>query len=168
MVAVLGNVELGPHADIGGDVVAVGGQVLRDPAAIVHGNVQNVFTGNFGELNGLRIWIQHCLFYARPLAVGEGLGWAWIIALTCLALYVLLALLFREGLTQCVRTFETHPGHTLLAALITMLLTPVLVVLLCVTVIGIAAVPFVVISLFCAGLFGKAVMLAWIGRRIVA
>jgi len=79
----------------------------------------------------------------------------------------LLALLFREGLTRCVRTFETQPGHTILAALITMLLTPVLVVLLCVTVIGIAAVPFVVISLFCAGLFGKAVMLAWIGRRIV-
>jgi uncharacterized RDD family membrane protein YckC len=47
-----------------------------------------------------------------------------------------------------------------------MLLTPVLVVLLCVTVIGIAAVPFVVAALFCAGLFGKAVMLAWLGRRV--
>jgi uncharacterized RDD family membrane protein YckC len=32
-------------------------------------------------------------------------------------------------------------------------------------VIGIAAVPFVVLGLFCAGLFGKAVMLAWIGKR---
>jgi uncharacterized RDD family membrane protein YckC len=166
-VAVLGSVELGPHAEIGGDVMALGGQVLRDPAAIVHGHVQTVLTGNFGDLNGLRSWIQHCLLYGRPLALAPGLGWAWGIALTCLALYVLLALLFREGLTRCVRTFETQPGHTILAALITMLLTPVLVVLLCVTVIGIAAVPFVVISLFCAGLFGKAVMLAWIGRRIV-
>jgi uncharacterized RDD family membrane protein YckC len=53
-----------------------------------------------------------------------------------------------------------------LAALIAMLLTPVLVVLLCVTVIGIPAVPFVVFGLFCAGLFGKAVMLAWLGRRL--
>jgi uncharacterized RDD family membrane protein YckC/cytoskeletal protein CcmA (bactofilin family) len=167
VVAVLGNVELGPHAEIDGDVVAVGGHVLRDPAAIIHGQVQNVFTANFGELNGLRTWIQHCLFYGRPLALVAGLGWAWAIALTCLALYVLLALLFREGLTQCVRTFETHPGRTILAALLTMLLTPVLVVLLCVTIIGIAAVPFVVISLFCAGLFGKAVMLAWVGRRVV-
>jgi uncharacterized RDD family membrane protein YckC len=40
------------------------------------------------------------------------------------------------------------------------------VVLLCVTVIGIPAVPFVVFGLFCAGLFGKAVMLAWLGRRL--
>jgi uncharacterized RDD family membrane protein YckC len=53
-----------------------------------------------------------------------------------------------------------------LAALIAMLLTPVLLVLLCVTVIGIAAVPFVVVGLFCVGLFGKAVMLMWLGRRI--
>jgi uncharacterized RDD family membrane protein YckC len=40
------------------------------------------------------------------------------------------------------------------------------VALLFVTVIGIAAVPFVVFALFCAGLFGKAVMLAWLGGRV--
>jgi uncharacterized RDD family membrane protein YckC len=167
-VAVLGNVELGPHAEVDGDVVAVGGKVLRDPAAIVHGDVRDVFTGNLAGLGWSSIWVQHCLLYGRPLALVPGLGWAWSLALTCLALYVCLALLFRAGLTQCVRTFETQPGHSVLAALIAMLLTPVLVVLLCITVIGIAAVPFVVLGLFCAGLFGKAVMLAWIGKRVGA
>jgi uncharacterized RDD family membrane protein YckC len=167
-VAVLGNVELGPNAEVGGDVVAVGGKVLRDPAAIVHGDVRDVFTGNLAGLGWSSIWVQHCLLYGRPLALVPGLGWAWSLALTCLALYVCLALLFRAGLTQCVRTFETQPGHSVLAALIAMLLTPVLVVLLCITVIGIAAVPFVVLGLFCAGLFGKAVMLAWIGKRVGA
>jgi uncharacterized RDD family membrane protein YckC len=167
-VAVLGNVELGPNAEVGGNVVAVGGKVLRDPAAIVHGDVQDVFAGNFGGLAWSSIWIQHCLLYGRPLALVPGLGWAWSLALTCLALYVCLAWLFRDGLTRCVRTFETQPGHSVLAALIAMLLTPVLVVLLCITVIGIAAVPFVVLGLFCAGLFGKAVMLAWIGKRVGA
>jgi uncharacterized RDD family membrane protein YckC len=167
VVAVLGNVELGPNAEIDGDVVAVGGNVVRDPAAIIHGDVHDVLTGNFGSLSGLSIWIQHCLLYGRPLALVPGLGWAWGLAFACLALYVCLALLFRNGLTQCVRTFETQPGHTALAAFIAMLLTPVLVVLLCVTVIGIAAVPFVLLGLFCAGLFGKAVMLALIGKRVV-
>jgi uncharacterized RDD family membrane protein YckC len=94
------------------------------------------------------------------------LGWAWSLALACLALYAVLALLFREGITHCVQTFETQPGQSVLAALIAMLLTPVLVVLLFVTVIGIPAVPFVLVALFCAGLFGKAVMLAWLGRRV--
>jgi uncharacterized RDD family membrane protein YckC len=88
------------------------------------------------------------------------------LALTFLALYAALALLFGEGLTRCVQTFETQPGQSVLAALIAMLLTPVLVVLLCITVIGIAAVPFVLLALFCIALFGKAVMLAWVGRRV--
>jgi hypothetical protein len=98
--------------------------------------------------------------------LAPGLGWAWGLAFAFLALYAVLALLFREGLTRCVQTFEAQPGQSVLAALIAMLLTPVLVALLFVTVIGIAAVPFVVFGLFCAGLFGKAVMLAWLGRRV--
>jgi uncharacterized RDD family membrane protein YckC/cytoskeletal protein CcmA (bactofilin family) len=165
-VAVLGNVELGPHAEIDGDLLAVGGSLHRDPAAVVHGDVQNVFGGNFAGVGWLRAWVQHCLLYARPLAFAPGLHWAWELAFAFLALYMVFALLFREGLSRCVETFESHPGETVLAALITALLTPVLVVLLCVTVIGIAAVPFVVIGLFCAGLFGKAIILAWIGWRI--
>ncbi len=167
-VAVLGNIELGPHAEVGGNVVAVGGTVQRNPSAIIHGSVQNVIAADFGGFAGLRAWIHHCLFYGRPLALAPGLGWAWGLALACLALYAVLALLFRDGLTRCVQTFEAQPGQSVLAALIAMLLTPVLVVLLCITVIGIAAVPFVLLGLFCAALFGKAVMLAWVGRRVTS
>jgi uncharacterized RDD family membrane protein YckC len=165
-VSVLGNMQLGPHAEIGGDVSAIGGTVQRDPAAIVHGNVQNVISTDFGGTGPIRTWIRHCLLYGRPLSLAPGLGWAWGLALTFLALYAGLALLFREGLTRCVQTFETQPGQSVLAALIAMLLTPVLVVLLCITVIGIPAVPFVLLALFCVALFGKAVMLAWVGRRV--
>jgi uncharacterized RDD family membrane protein YckC len=165
-VNVLGSIELGPHAEIGGNVVAIGGTLQRDPAAIVHGSVQNIIAGHFGSVGWLRSWIQHCLLYGRPLALEPGLGWAWKLAFAFLALYAALALLFRDGLIRCVQTFEAQPGQSVLAALIAMLLTPVLVVLLFVTVIGIPAVPFVVFGLFCAGLFGKAVMLAWLGRRI--
>ena len=165
-VTVLGSIELGPHAEIGGNVLAIAGTLQRDPAAIVHGSVQNIIAGHFGSVGWLRNWIQHCLLYGRPLALEPGLGWAWKLAFAFLALYAALALLFRDGLIRCVQTFETQPGHSVLAALIAMLLTPVLVVLLFVTVIGIPAVPFVVFGLFCAGLFGKAVMLAWLGRRI--
>src|SRR5579863_6633518 len=165
-VTVLGDLDLGPRADIGGDAVVVGGSVRRDPAAVIHGSVQNVLGGDFGSFGWLHAWVRHCLLYARPLAFAPGLGWAWGLALACLALYVVLALLFREGLSRCVRTFETQPGHTVLAGLIAALLTPVLLVLLCVTVIGIAAVPFVVFTLLWVSLFGKAVMLAWLGGRI--
>jgi uncharacterized RDD family membrane protein YckC len=167
VVAVLGNVDLGPNAEVGGSVVAIGGTLSRDPAAIVHGDSENVFPGTLYGFDGLRAWTRHCLVYGRPLALAAGVGWAWGVALAILVLYMLMAVLFREGLFRSVSTFETHPGHCLLAALIAVLATPVLVVLLCATVIGIAAIPFLVIGLICAGLFGRAAMLAWIGRRIV-
>ena len=169
VVAVLGNVTLGPNAEVGGDVVAVLGAMERDPGAILHGSVQRILSfdaGGFGGFSWLNTWINHCLLYGRPLALVHGLGWAWTLALGLLAFYALLALMFRSGVEQCVHTLETEPGHTALAALIGILLTPVLLVLLCVTLIGIAAVPFVVAALFCMSLFGKAVMLAWLGGRI--
>jgi uncharacterized RDD family membrane protein YckC len=168
VVAVLGNVTLGPHAEVGGDVVAVLGTMQRDPAAITHGSVQRIlnFDAGVGGFDWLNTWITHCLLYARPLALVSGLGWAWTLALSLLAFYACLALLFRSGVDQCVHTLEAEPGHTALASLIGILLTPVLLVLLCVTVIGIAAVPFVVGALFCMSLFGKAVMLAWLGGRV--
>jgi uncharacterized RDD family membrane protein YckC len=163
-VAVLGNVELGPNAQVGGDVVAVGGIVKRDPAAIVHGDVQSI-AGSVAGFGWLQPWIENCLFYGRPLAFAHGLGWAWRLALACLGLYIGIALLFRPALTHCVQTMEAKPGMTVLAALLSLLAVPVLLVLLCITVIGIAAVPFILFALLCLGFFGKAVMLAWLGRR---
>jgi uncharacterized RDD family membrane protein YckC len=169
VVAVLGNVELGPNAEVGGDVVAVLGMVKRDPAAVVHGSVQRIIDWDIGGstgFSGLNTWITHCLLLGRPLAFTAGLGWAWTLALGLLAFYACLALIFRQGIDQCVYTLESQPGHTALAALLGILLTPVLLILLCITLIGIAAVPFVVAALFCMSLFGKAVMLAWLGGRI--
>jgi len=166
VVAVLGNVELGPEAEIDGDVVAVLGAVKRDPAAIVHGHVQSVFGGQFGGFDGLRSWIDHALLLGRPLALHRDLAWAWTLALGFLALYACIALLFPAGISRCVRTLESQPGHTLLAAFIALLLAPVLLVLLCITLVGIAAVPFVGAAFLCGYLFGKVVMLAWIGNRV--
>jgi uncharacterized RDD family membrane protein YckC len=168
-VAVLGDLELGPHAEIGGDAVTVGGTLTRDPAAIVHGQVQSVLVSHVtAHFQWLRAWASHCLLYGRPLAIAPGLGWAWIMALSFLALYVLLALIFPGPLTLCAQTFETHPGQSLVSSLLGALLSPIVIVVLCITVIGIAIIPFVVVGLFCAGLFGKAAMLAWVGRRCLS
>jgi uncharacterized RDD family membrane protein YckC len=164
VVAVLGKVELGPQAEVGGDIVSVmGGGVQRDPAAIVRGGVQDVL----GGLEWLRPWIEHCLVYGRPLALEPGLGWAWTMAFGFLALYVLFAFMFRENVDKCVQTFDEHPGHSMLTALLSVLLTPVLIVVLCITVVGIVVVPFLGLALFVGTLFGKAVVLAWIGRRCI-
>jgi uncharacterized RDD family membrane protein YckC len=102
----------------------------------------------------------------RPLAFGEHLAWVWYLAIAALLLYTALALLFPQGIAKTVQTLESRPGGSILASVLTVLLTPVLFVLLVLTGIGIALVPFLGIALVIAVIFGKATMLAWLGRRI--
>jgi uncharacterized RDD family membrane protein YckC len=166
VVAVLGNVELGPHAVVHGDVVAVGGDLVRDPGAIVEGSAQNVaIFGHMGDLQWLHNWVHNCLMYGRPLAFAPGLGWAWTMAFSFLALYLLMALLFPGGISRCVQTMEAQPGRTTLAALFTFIGKPIVFLVLVVTVIGTILVPFLAFALMVAGLFGKAVAFAWLGGR---
>ena len=167
VVAVLGNLELGPEAEVDGDVVCVGGTVTRDPNAITHHGVQSIGLGHiFKGVGALTTWVHECFFYARPLAFNGEVLWAWGVAGAFLTLYVFLALLFRGGIDKCVETMQTRPGYSVLAALLTVLLTPVVMVLLILTGIGIFLVPFVGAGLFFASLFGKAVMLAWLGHKL--
>lgn len=170
VVAVFGDIELGPDAVVDGGLVCVGGRVMRDPAAIVRGDIEHVpMRVRESGLHGLKAWFNECLLYGRPLAFGPNLIWAWWIACSFLGLYLLIAVVTPEGIAKCVQTLETRPGQSIAAALLTMLLTPVVYALLAFTVfiaIGVALIPLFTFGLFIAGLFGKAVMLCWLGRRV--
>jgi uncharacterized RDD family membrane protein YckC len=163
-VAVLGNLELGPNAEVGQEVVCIGGTVTRDPASVVHGQINNVSFGpHFGGFEWLQTWVRECLLLGRPLAFAAGLAWAWWLAVGFLIFYVVLALLFPRAAEKCVATLEERPGYSVLTALLVTLLTPLAAIVLAVTIVG---APALVLFLFIAGLFGKMVMLAWLGRRI--
>ncbi len=168
VVAVFGDVELGPKAVIGGDITVVFGQLTRDPAAQTRGAINNVGgAGYFGNFAWLRTYITKCVLWGRLLWVGPNLGWAWIVAACFLMFYTLIALLFPRGIERSVETLEQRPGGTVLAAFLAMLLTPFLIVLLAITGIGVALIPFAGLALFVGTLFGKAAVHAWLGRRLV-
>ena len=168
-VVVFGDLELGHNADIGGDVQAVGGTIKRHPNAVIRGSVDEVSFGKgFGQLKWLRPWITHGARFGRPLALEPDLAWAWWLAGGFLALYVLLALLFRSGVEKCVTTFETRPGETVLASIVAIFLSPIFLLLMSLTVIGLMLVPFFLFAVFLATLFGKAVVLAVLGRRFTS
>jgi uncharacterized RDD family membrane protein YckC len=168
-VTVLGNVELGPKAVIDGEVICIGGQVTRDASAVVRGNVQNIaIAGKNFDFSALTTWFHECLVYARPLAFHRNLWWAWCVALSFLAFYALIALIAPGGVAKCAETLEQRPGYSLLASLLTLLLTPVAFILLALTLaiaIGFVLIPAFSLGLFFASIFGKIVMLAWLGRR---
>lgn len=141
----------------------IAGSIKRDGTAVITGQVRNFVSTRAAWL---RAWLRECFLKARPLAIGPNLGWVWAIALSFLALYALAALLFRTGVEQCLTTLETRPGLSVLAPLLAALITPVLTALLVLTGWGLIAVPFVGAGILCATLFGKVVMLAWLGRRL--
>lgn len=167
VIAVMGDVELGPNAKVRGDVVSLGGTIIRDPGSTITGSQQQIsFGAQFGKMEGLRAWFKECLLYGRPLAFDSDVRWAWWLAFGFLVLYVVIALLFQSSVQRCIETLEERPAQTVLASILTVLLTPVMMVVLAITVIGIALIPFLGLGLFCAGLFGKAVVLGALGRRV--
>lgn len=168
VVAVLGDVELGPDAVVDGEVVAVLGAVKRAPTAKVGGGVQQIGGSvfQFGDFEWLRAYFVKCVLLGRPLAFGAHLGWAWLVAGIFLLFYMLMALLFPRGIDRCVEVLEQSPGSTVLSALLAALLTPIIIVLLAITGIGIVLIPFIVAGLFFGTLFGKAAVFAWFGRRL--
>ena len=167
VVAVLGNVRLGPQADVRGQVIDILGAVERSPTAVIEGGTVGVLTGFFGSVEGFHGWIREGLLYGRPLAPDIHLAWAWGVACTLLALYLLIAFLFRDSVQRCVQTLELHPGPSLLAAILATLLVPVVIIALLITVVGIAVIPFLWLGLFCAGIFGRVVALSWLGGRFL-
>ena len=165
VVAVMGSVFLGPEAVVNGNVVSVGGRVDRAPGSVIKGDINQVEIPVIGaELGeGVKAWVHHCLRYLRPLAFAENLGWLWTIMLAALGFYCLLALMLPDVVRRSAETMETYPGMSLLTAVLSVVITPIAMIVLSVTVVG----PFVLgLLLFCIGLFGKVVFLAWLGRRI--
>ncbi len=169
VVTVMGNVEFGPKAVVHGEVVLIGGQLKRAETAVLKGNIQNIaIAGRQFDFTALTTWFHECLLYGRPLAFHRDLWIFWCVALGLLGFYALIALIAPTGVNKCIETLEQRPGSSLLAALLTLLLTPVAYILLSLTlaiVVGFLLIPVLSFGLFCASLFGKIVMLAWLGKR---
>lgn len=167
VVAIFGNVQLGPHAVVNGELVSVGGTITRDPASVVHGPQQQIAFGkHLRNLDWLKPWFESCFMYGRPLAFRADVAWAWWLVAGFLGMYVLLALMFDQAMQRVVTTLEERPLQSVVASILAVLLSPVLIVVMLITVIGVALVPFLGLGMLCAGLFGKAAVLATIGRRI--
>jgi uncharacterized RDD family membrane protein YckC len=165
-VAVLGNMHLGPNAVVEGDLVVVGGRLTKDPGAIVRGEQVHIpFAPALDNVEWLAAWVQQCLVWGRPLAFGAHLGWAWVVAGAFLLFHLFVALLFPRGIAAAATTLETRPGGSVLASILTVILTPVAFVLLAITLVGALVVPLLGLGLMLAALVGKTVMLAWLGRR---
>lgn len=163
-----GNVELGPDSSIGGGLVVVGGN-LRNPHGRPLPHHEVIGDGSFNlpdfENNAAVLWLQHGLFKGRLLV--PSIAWPWMVFSVALLFYLLLAALFGRGVNACVQTIEERPAGTLLASFLYLFILPVLTLVLIATVIGGVLVPFLLLGVFFAGLFGKVALLTFLGRSVL-
>jgi uncharacterized RDD family membrane protein YckC/cytoskeletal protein CcmA (bactofilin family) len=168
-VVVLGTLRVGPHAHVDGNVVAGVGVVIKEPGAVIGGNVvQQGSKFNFSENSGAFSWWEHAFKRGRPMAFGPHLHAFWILSICTVALYVLLALVFPGGVTKCGETLVERPGMTILTGILAIVALPVVFVLVFITIVGIPIALVVLPLLVMACItFGKASLYALVGRSIL-
>ena len=185
VVVVLGKARLGSMAIIEGNLVVIGGsatiasgaQVGRDLVVIASAydappgfspGGQHVIIGATvfgGRLEALVPWITRGLLWGRVIV--PDLPWVWRIVGLVFLIYLILNLIFHEPIRACVRIFDDRPLTAFAVGLLVLLLTGPVCVLLAVSVVGLAVVPFVVAALFIGGIIGKIAVARWIGMGII-
>jgi len=175
VTAVFGDVILGPDAVVDGNVVAVGGQVEKAPGARIGGDVSEIGVGGIGAGNfDWDDWAPH----------GRSEGWIrhwkvkeayWnLVGAVFLGLLACLALLVSRSTVERVAARVSNVSDLLVAGLVglavQLLLVPlliILVLLLIITIVGCLAlplIPFALLALVVAALFGYAGVALRLGR----
>jgi hypothetical protein len=178
VVAVLGNVHLGEKAVVRGDVVSVGGRVLRAAGAQVRGGVTEVAVGEGDWRHDLAPWVGGLGmlslfggFGAVPRLVGTAFRFGLLLLFASLAMVVA-----RTSVERSAQRVSDNPVKATLVGLAAELLFLPMMVLTCIvlvlTIVGIPLLllmPFVVllaILLALVGFSGTALAVGqWARRR---
>jgi hypothetical protein len=175
VVAVFGSVELGNDAVVGGDVVSVGGRVIRSAGAETRGGVTEVALTDSWVPFHVRPWGRDWdgapfffSFGAVPRLIGTGMRLSLLLLFTGLALLVA-----RRSVDASAERVAENPLKTTVIGLVAeVLVLPVLVltaIVLSISIVGIPLLllmPFVVLALLVMALVGFTGAAAAIGNAV--
>ena len=184
IVVILGTVELGSTAVVDGSFISVAGtaniaegaKVQRDfvvvgdadtPASFQPGG-GHVVVGLAGFGSGLQSivpWVTHGLILGRPIV--PWLGWVWVAAAIFFFINLCVNLLFDAPVRATTTTLQTSPLSAFMAGLLVLLLAGPICLLLAVSVIGIAVIPFFMCAIVGAAVIGRVGFARWVGTRVM-
>lgn len=185
VVVVLGSAHLKSTAVIDGSLVVVGGYVQAADGAQVR---EDLFVGGGGleaaagfspgghyvgigssaldgYLRDIVPWLTHGLLLARPIV--PSLPWVWTVAFMFFLLNLLANVVFDAPVKSATATLRATPLSAFMSGLLVMLLAGPVCLLLAVSVIGLAVVPFVLCALVIAAILGKVAFARWLGMSVV-
>lgn len=149
LVAVLGELDVAPTAQIGGERIDLSMTMLEE---------------RLPAMEGLKEWLTHGLLLGRPLPHQS--GWWWGFAVGCAIFYFVLALIFARPLSVTVAALELRPMAALFLGLLVFILVGPLLLMLAATGIGLVVVPAVVAAVMVAFVFGKIAVAQFLGREL--
>jgi uncharacterized RDD family membrane protein YckC len=165
-VVIGGTATIEAGARIDEDLVVVGGGLQAPPGFTVRG--QHIVIGPAalgGRLDAIVPWLTRGLLWGRIIV--PGLPWIWSVVGIFFLVYLALNLVFDQPVRACAATLATKPLSSFLVGLLVLLLTGPVSVLLAVSIVGVAVVPFVLCALFLAALVGRVGVMRWIGMRVI-
>jgi uncharacterized RDD family membrane protein YckC len=185
LVVIFGTAKLTSTAVIDGDFVSIGGASTVEPGASVRRDVVVIggpmdAPGSFaagggqivigpgilgGSLEGLVPYLSRGLAWGRVIV--PDLPWVWGIVAIFFLLYAALNLVFDRPVRACALTMHNRPLTTFGAGLLVLLLFGPICVLLAISLIGIAVVPFLICALIAGGIIGKVAVARFIGMSAV-
>ncbi len=168
VVAILGNVKVGPGSIVHGAVVAVGGKVEVADGGKVEGEIHEVDFGAFGlpRIDWVKQWLVQCVFKLRPLALAPHLGWLWMVAGAFFLFYLFVAVVLNRPVEICLAEITRRPATTFLMGLLTKILLPLILLILVATGIGVVVIPFLLAALLFGTLIGKVAFLEYLGQSL--
>lgn len=166
LVVVGGRVTVEPEARVDGELVLVGGR-LDAPAGFRAGRGHVVIgVPLFDEqVRSLSPYLTRGLLLGRLIV--PSLPWVWAVVLSVLFLQLVVNLLFPQATWAAASAIVERPLSTFAAGLLVLVLSGPVVLLLTVTVVGIAALPVLVAALAAAWIVGKIAVARWIGVSVV-
>jgi len=185
VVVVLGSVRIGSTAVIDQNLVVIGGSTVVEPGAIVNRDVvvvgggfeappefmpggEHIVIGTMmgGQLESLGTWFSRGLLWGRLIV--PSLPWVWGAVAIFFLFYLALNVVFDKPVVTCANTLATRPLTAFGVGLLVLLLIGPISLLLAVSVIGIAVIPFVLCALLAGWIVGKVAVMRWIGMSVVS
>ena len=165
-VSIGGASTVEPGASVRRDVVVIGGP-MDAPASFAAGGGQIVIGPGIlgGSLEGLVPYLSRGIAWGRVIV--PDLPWVWGIVSIFFLLYAALNLIFDRPVRACALTISNRPLTTFGAGLLVLLLFGPICVLLAISLIGIAVVPFLICALIAGGIIGKVAVARFIGMSAV-
>lgn len=166
LIVIGGSATAQPGSVVRDDLLVIGGS-LDAPSELEHGRQHLVIgTPVLGDrVRNLVPWLTEGLLIGRLIV--PRLLWVWYLVGVVFLVSLLLNLLFPHASGSSADAIAAKPLSTFLVGLLVLLLAGPVSVVLAVSVIGLAVVPFLFCAMLIAWIIGKIGVARWIGTRVV-